>query len=119
MTSFDEISLNLYDHQKTAIEQMHNGCILNGGVGSGKSRTALAYFYTKVCNGEYMPIKIPTKKLDLYIITTARKRDTFEWDQECAAFLISRHEEVNYSGIKLTIDSWNNIGKYTNVMSLF
>ena len=119
MTLFEETSLNLYDHQKTAIEQMHNGCILNGGVGSGKSRASLAYFFTKVCNGEYKPIKIPTRKLDLYIITTARKRDTFEWDQECAAFLISQHKEINYSGIKLTIDSWNNIGKYTNVMNSF
>ena len=70
--------MNLYDHQKTAVEKLQTGSILVGGVGSGKSRTALLYFYTKVLDGRVNPLTEPTKFMDLYIITTARKRDTKE-----------------------------------------
>ena len=35
----------LYDYQYEAVNNMKNGCILNGGVGSGKSRTALYYYF--------------------------------------------------------------------------
>ena len=63
---------------------MKNGCILNGGVGSGKSRTALAYYFIQ--NGgivEHDILKMmKTHPLDLYIITTARKRDDSEWESE-------------------------------------
>ena len=37
--------ISLRDYQTDAVERMKNGCILCGGVGSGKSRTALAYCY--------------------------------------------------------------------------
>ena len=75
------MNLSLYEHQLKAIEQMKNGCILNGGVGSGKSRTSLAYFF-KECGGDIQTGKRMQKPLDLYIITTARKRDSLEWEEE-------------------------------------
>ena len=93
--------VELYKHQLEAVEKMHTGSILCGGVGTGKSRTALAYFYTKVC-GCKLPKRnsmvTSTANIPLYIITTARKRDTYEWEHECAPFLI-----------EAVIDSWNNI----------
>ena len=51
--------------------------------------------------------------LDLYIITTARKRDTHEWEAECAPFLIPNEQ------VSVTIDSWNNIKKYADVERAF
>lgn len=110
----------LYDYQYDAVDNMKNGCILNGGVGSGKSRTAL-YYYFKEQGGsivsEYIPMKKPK---DLYIITTARKRDTFEWEGELAHFLMSTHEDKNelYDN-KIMVDSWNNIKKYADVTNAF
>ena len=65
----------LADHQKEAVTKMFSGCILNGGVGTGKSRTGL-YYYCKQQGGDmdpYVPMKNPK---DLYIITTAKKRDS-------------------------------------------
>lgn len=110
----------LYDHQKDAISKMFTGCILNGGVGSGKSRTALAYYFTQE-GGEldpYLSMQIPPR--DLYIITTARKRDTCDWEKELAPFLLSTHPEKNqYYGNKVVVDSWNNIKKYTEVTDAF
>lgn len=114
-------ALELREYQLKAVEQMKNGCILCGGVGSGKSRTSLAYYYVR--NGgdlemdEYMPMDDPPK--DLYIITTARKRDTLEWEGELAPFLLSTHEDVNLYCNKVIIDSWNNIKKYADVRNAF
>lgn len=87
----------LYDYQRDAVKRMKNGCILNGGVGSGKSRTAL-YYYFKEQGGSidedgYKPMKGRPK--DLYIITTARKRDTLEWEGELGPFLLSKDPEKN------------------------
>ena len=110
----------LYKHQKDAISKMFTGCILNGGVGSGKSRTALAYYFIQE-GGEldpYLSMRIPPR--DLYIITTARKRDTCDWEKELAPFLLSTHPEKNqYYGNKVVVDSWNNIKKYTEVTDAF
>ena len=114
------MSIKLYDHQKDAISKMFTGCILNGGVGSGKSRTALAYYFIQE-GGEldpYLSMRIPPR--DLYIITTARKRDTCDWEKELAPFLLSTHPEKNqYYGNKVVVDSWNNIKKYTEVTDAF
>lgn len=116
--------MHLYDYQIKAIKQMKNGCILNGGVGSGKSLTALGYYYIQnggriedLSGGEMGNMKKPR---DLYIITTARKRDTLEWDKELSHFLITPDPEVAYyKNHKVVIDSWNNIKKYKNVYGAF
>ena len=89
--------IELYPEQKDAIRKMHNGCILNGAVGTGKSRTALAYANQK------------EKGKDIYIITTAKKRDSKEWEAEAKPFRFKTVE----------IDSWNNIKKYQNVYGSF
>lgn len=101
---------------------MRNGCILNGGVGSGKSRTALAYYYMRnggdIYSEEYVPMDDVSIK-DLYIITTARKRDQHEWDRDMAPFLLSTHQEDSLYRNKVVVDSWNNIGKYADVKDAF
>ena len=107
------MNTELYPHQLDAMKRMHNGCILYGGVGCGKSRTALAYTY--ICelggslkiNGKGVFTK-PELPKDLYIITTAKKRDSLEWEGECAYFCLP-------TSINIVIDSWNNIKKYQNV----
>ena len=111
----------LYDYQFAAVRKMRNGCILNGGVGSGKSRTGL-YYYFKEQGGSIDPDYIPMKNpKDLYIITTARKRDTLEWGDELAPFLMSTNPEASKYGKdhKVIVDSWNNIAKYTDVQGAF
>lgn len=114
------MSTKLRDYQLEAVRKMKNGCILVGGVGSGKSRTALAYYFTEAggCLDPYSPIKY--KNSDLYIITTARKRDTLEWEEELAHFLLSTDPEKNaINGNKVVVDSWNNIQKYKDVVGAF
>ena len=99
---------------------MKNGCILCGGVGSGKSRTAIAYYFLqqggKLGEKETTPMKNPR---DLYIITTAQKRDKIEWEVDLAPFLLSIDPEINYYDNKVIVDSWNNIKKYQNVYGAF
>ena len=90
-------SIKLDSYQIDAVNRMRNGCILCGGVGSGKSRTALEYYrqdYEK-----------QGKKMPLTIITTAKKRDSGEWQEECEPF------GIPFTG-ELVVDSWNNISKY-------
>lgn len=116
--------MKLRDYQIDAVKHMKNGCILNGGVGSGKSLTSLSYYYLKnsgdekfLKGGKYVPMSDPPK--DLYIITTARKRDTLEWEGELAPFLLSVHDDKNIYSNKVVIDSWNNIQKYKDVKNSF
>lgn len=110
--------MQLGQHQIEAVNKLQNGNILCGGVGTGKSRTAIAYYICKVCDGrinpktadQYITINRPT---DLVIITTARKRDTFEWDEELAQFGLSKDRELSlFPELGIWIDSWNNIKKY-------
>ena len=110
----------LRDYQIKAVDKMSNGCILNGGVGSGKSRTGL-YYYFKENGGSMMPDYVPMKNpQDLYIITTAMKRDSLEWEGELANFALSTDPKLNkLHGNKVVIDSWNNIKKYTDVANAF
>ena len=115
-----DTAIGLFPHQLDAISRMKNGCILNGGVGSGKSRTGLAYYYL-LQKGE---LSSPTYKMmiepkDLYIITTARKRDTLEWEKEMLPFRLSTHSDATPYTNKVVVDSWNNIKKYENVKNAF
>lgn len=109
------MSMPLSVEQTRAVFQMKNGCILCGGVGSGKSRTSLAYYYIR--NGGSLKtccwMKDPK---DLYIITTARKRDTLEWEAEFPYFLLG--EDGPYHN-KVIVDSWNNIKKYVDIKNAF
>lgn len=114
------MNIQLYDHQKEALQHMHNGCILCGGVGSGKSRASLAYYIQTQCGKLDPYILAKSHPKDLYIITTARKRDTLEWEEELSPFLMSSNPEQNkLIGNKVVIDSWNNIGKYARVTNAF
>lgn len=114
-----KMKINLRKGQASALDRMHSGSILCGGVGSGKSRTSLAYFFTKECNGKLDEYKPPSKIKDLYIITTAKKRDSLEWEDELAVFLLSTNVEESVCNIKVKIDSWNNITKYKDVKDSF
>lgn len=119
------MSIGLYDYQIEAVNKMKNGCILCGGVGSGKSRTALAYYYLQndgdpAClagEEEYVPMGDPPR--DLYIITTPHKRDTCEWLGDMAPFLMSTNKDCTPYSNKVVIDSWNNIKKYANIYGAF
>ena len=114
--------IQLRDYQLDAVSRMKNGCILCGGVGSGKSRTALAYYY--ICQGgvlgtdDYVTMD-DVNIQDLYIITTARKRDTLEWEKELPPFLLTTHDDKKLYNHKIIIDSWNNIKKYKEVKDAF
>lgn len=107
------MAVTLYEYQWDAVRKMNNGSILCGGVGSGKSRTSLAYYFCQECGGELQPEYKPMKHpKDLYIITTARKRDTLEWEGEMAGFCLPEE-------LKINVDSWNNIKKYVDVKNAF
>ena len=111
----------LGQHQLEAVNKMHNGCVLVGRVGSGKSRAAIAYYIFKVCKGRvrvngqghWQQMLEPR---DLYIITTAKKRDDYEWLDECFPFELT---EPSRFPVHVIVDSWNNIKKYTKVYGAF
>lgn len=109
--------MKLLPHQEEAIRKLQSGSILCAGVGTGKSITALAYFLIGQCgstiwaDGNIGPLFRPK---DLYIITTARKRDTHEWEAECAKFELEKMNEIT-----ITIDSWNNLHKYADAVHSF
>lgn len=105
----------LYAYQEEAVRKLRNGSILCGGVGTGKSRTALAYFAYKVCGG-YGDGSSLRRPRPLFVITTAKKRDTLDWEREAASFLISKSEK---SLVEFEVDSWNNIAKYTDISGAF
>lgn len=120
------MKIDLYPHQLKALNEIHNGCIIRGGVGSGKSITALTYFFTRVMKGsiklngrgDTAPFQNPniTK---LLIITPAKKRENLEWEQECSRFSLGRDSSISFGNIEVIIDSWNNIGKYVEIDKAF
>lgn len=83
-------TLNLYDHQLEALKKIKSGSILNGGVGSGKTLTSLVFYKKNFSDRK------------LYVITTAKKRDTGDWE-----------EDAKKAGVTIeSVDSWNNITNY-------
>jgi hypothetical protein len=110
--------MKLYDHQIKALKHMKNGCILNGGVGSGKSITALAYYY-QCYHGDITTDTEMCKPANLYVITTAQKRDKGEWLGDMAHFYLSTDGTIDIYDHMVVIDSWNNIQKYTDIEDAF
>lgn len=96
--------IELDEDQKVAVEKLKTGSVLVGGVGSGKSITALSYFTTRAD---------PKHEKNLYIFTTARKRDTLEWNKEMIPFQMDGYL------LDYTVDSWNNIAKYVDIKNAF
>ena len=117
------MGIQLDTQQIEAVNKLRSGSILHADVGVGKSRTALAYYYIRVCQGgikingkgAFQDMKCPR---DLYIITTAKKRDGVDWDKELADFLMFRGWNEQF-GVNVTIDSWNNITKYRKIYGTF
>lgn len=87
---------SLMPHQAKAVKELGNGKILKGGTGTGKTRTALAYY------SQYAPWK------KLYVVTTALKRDTGDWEQEAHLW-----------GVECTVLSWNALHDYENIEGAF
>lgn len=116
------MSFKLMAHQMKAVEEMHNGSILKGDVGSGKTLTAIAYYYFKECRGiphafmgmEFKPMENPK---DLYIVTTGKKRDKMEWEEDAIKFGLFRESDLN--GVQMHVVSWNQISHIEHVTDAF
>ena len=96
----------LMEHQAEVLPKIKNGTILHGGTGSGKGMTAIAYYIANEA------------ARDIYVITTAKKRDSLDWEEEAIQFGISTNPELSKYGT-LTVDSWQNIEKYKDVEKAF
>lgn len=116
--------VELSPHQIKAVKEIRNGNIVNGGVGTGKSRVALAYYFSKVCGGS-LPVLGGgefsgfTSPRDIFIITTAKKRDELDWEREAAGFGLSKERGSSHGNVQVTVESWNNIVNYTHITNAF
>ncbi len=100
------LKAQLQEHQLEALKHLRSGSILWGGVGTGKTRVAIAYYI------------LNEQPKNLFVITTAKKRESLDWPREAAPYAISTHEDSTISGL-LTVDSWNNIHKYAGIKNCF
>ncbi|QPL14728.1 DNA helicase [Gordonia phage Schwartz33] len=111
--------VQLYPHQQKAVNELSDGKVLVGGVGTGKTITSLVYFYTKVMGGELNKPETITNPMDLYIFTTARKRDELDWQRDAAKLAMTRDRDASIHRIQVTVDSYNNIAKYKEIKNSF
>lgn len=114
--------VQLRPFQVDCVKHLRSGKVLAAGVGAGKSIMSLYWYVTQCCaydkssnlNGELFKLK-PSSP-DLYIITTAKKRISQEWNDELLRFnLIAGSNSHGMGNVYVTIDSWNNIRKYEGV----
>lgn len=111
--------VKLKPHQQKAVDELENGKILWGGVGTGKTITSLVYYFTKVMGGvtgDFGSIRNP---MDLVVITTAKKRDSLDWQEDAMKLGIGWDRQGSPEGISMTVDSWNNIHKYLDRKNTF
>jgi hypothetical protein len=106
-------------HQVDALQKLCNGSVLAGGVGTGKTLAALAYYVYGVCGGSEDRSIPMTSPRGLVVITTAKKRDELDWESEALHFGIFRDKELSYGHQDFIIDSWQNLKKYVGVEGMF
>lgn len=113
------IQYELKPHQVEAISKLRNGSVLAGGVGVGKTFTALAYYSQIVCGGHLDRSGPMLTPKNLLVITTAKKRDSLDWESEAIHLGISRVPEYSYGGMEFIVDSFNNLKKYQDLEGWF
>lgn len=111
--------VQLHAHQEKGVAKMHNGCILYGDVGVGKTITSLAYYFTRVCGGEINKWGSMQTPKDVYVITTAKVRDSKGFELQAAQFGVHADPSLSTNGVRIHVDSWNNLHKYVEVKDAF
>lgn len=106
--------MELREHQRIALDKIQNGSVLAGGVGVGKTYTALAYYVQKVCQGQLDRSEPMGSPKDLIVITTAKKRNELDWEKDALHLGLFRDPENSYGNREFIVDSWNNLKKYTD-----
>jgi len=106
--------MELRPHQEIALQELRNGSVLAGGVGVGKTYTALAYYVQMVCGGALDRSHSMMHSKDLIIITTAKKRDSLDWEKEAIPLGLFVDPELSYGHREFIVDSWNNLKNYVD-----